>query len=314
MPTVIVTGGTGMIGRRLSDMLTDRGYQVIILSRNPKGASDSVPGARFAYWDPNKLEFDQQPFKEAHYIINLAGAGIAEQRWNARRKQEIVDSRVNGSKTIAKALKEVLNNIVAVVSSSAIGWYGEDRLLPSGRDSFTEEMPAASDFLGRTCKLWEESIEEVREYNKRLVKIRTGIVLSRDGGALPELSKTLRFGVASILASGRQTISWIHIDDLCRLFVYAMENEDMSGAYNGVASFPVDNKTLVLSVAEKVRNNFYIPVHVPAFAVKLAVGGMSVEVLKSLTVNNEKFKEAGYQFLYPTLTPALEELYGAKHA
>jgi uncharacterized protein (TIGR01777 family) len=156
--------------------------------------------------------------------------------------------------------------------------------------------------------LWEQSIEPITQLDKRLVKLRTGIALSNEGGAYAEFKKPLRFGIAGILGSGKQVISWIHMDDLCRMYIYAIENEKLSGSYNAVAPFPVDNKNLILKMANLVRGQFYIPAYLPKFLLKIILGEKSIEILKSTTVSCEKIKAAGFTFLYPSIDAALKEL------
>ena len=160
-----------------------------------------------------------------------------------------------------------------------------------------ETDPAAEDFLGTTCKEWEASIDPVISLGKRLVKFRTGIVLSKEGGALKEFQKPLRFGIATILGNGKQIMSWIHIDDLVRLYMYAIETEKLNGVYNAVAPHPVTNKKLVIQLAKTMRGKFYVPIFVPSFILKMVFGGLSIEVLKSATVSWGKREE--YTFLYP---------------
>jgi len=195
-----------------------------------------------------------------------------------------------------------------VINASAIGWYGDDEKRKPGKKAFTEDDPADTEYLGEACRLWEASIDPVQELGKRLVKFRTGIVLSREGGALDEFRKPVRFGIAAILGSGRQVISWIHIDDLCRLFLFAIEQEKVQGVYNAVASQPVTNRNFVMVLAEKIKGRFYIPFYVPSFVLKLMLGEMSVEVLKSATVSNTRISNKGFQFLFPTVEAALGDL------
>jgi hypothetical protein len=197
--------------------------------------------------------------------------------------------------------------VKAVISASATGWYGADEKKFRGKKGFTEDAAADTEFLGETCKQWEESISPVERLGKRLVKLRTGIVLSNDGGALKEFKKPIKAGVAAVLGNGKQLVSWIHIDDLCRLFIYAMEKE-IKGVYNAVAPGPVTNKELMLKLASKMRGSFFIPLHVPAFVIRLLFGEMSIEVLKSVTVSSEKVREAGFTFLYPSIEVALNDL------
>ena len=162
--------------------------------------------------------------------------------------------------------------------------------------------------MGTACKEWEESIDPVLSLGKRLVKFRTGIVLSNEGGALVEFKRPMRFGVATILATGKQIVSWIHIEDLVRLYVYAIENNELNGVYNAVAPYPVTNRNLVLELARKLRGKFFVPVFVPSFILKFVLGELSIEVLKSASVSSEKIKSTGFTFLYPSIRSAIQKL------
>lgn len=311
MPVVLITGGTGLIGKNLTRHLTAKGYEVIILSRKPSKASAN-PLVSYAAWDIKAQKIDSNAIKKADYIINLAGAGVMDKRWNKEYKKEIIESRVRSSELLVKTLQENPNHVKAVISASAIGWYGEDGDNKKVKNAFIEPDPADENFLGETCRLWEESIEAVTRPGIRLVKLRISIVLTNEGAAFVEFKKPLGFGIAAILGSGKQVISWIHIDDLCRIFMYAIENQQLSGCYNAVAPGPVNNKNLVLQLAKLIRGQFYIPVHIPQFLLKLVLGERSIEVLKSATVSCEKIKSTGFTFLYPTIDAALKELTGKK--
>ncbi|HRI20134.1 MAG TPA: TIGR01777 family oxidoreductase, partial [Panacibacter sp.] len=218
----------------------------------------------------------------------------------------IIESRTKSGALLVKALGETENNVKAVISSSAIGWYGPDTKT-SLQKGFNEDWVSSNDFLGKTCKLWEAAIKPVETLGKRLVILRTGIVLSNDGGALAEFKKPLKFGTAAILGGGDQVTSWIHIDDICRMYLYALENE-ISGIFNAVAPHPVTNKELTLALAKTLRGRSFIPLHVPAFVLKIMLGEMSVEVLKSANVSVAKFRQTGFQFTYPTIEAALMQL------
>lgn len=309
MATILITGGTGTVGKRLTKLLLEKGYAVIVMGRGgkPNDAAGSINPANlsFAKWDIVAQTIDESAIQAADYIIHLAGAGVADQRWSASRKKEIADSRINSCALIIKALSSIPNKVKAVVSASAIGWYGPDSVDANG---FTEDANPFPDFLGNTCKAWEDSIAPVTSLGKRLVILRTGIVLSNAGGAFVEFKKPLLFKTAAILGSGNQMISWIHEDDLCNQYIYAIENENMNGVYNAVAPHPVSNKTLTIELAKKVCGSFYIPFYVPAFVLKLVLGEMSIEVLKSTTVNNNKIMQAGYTFEYPTIDTAIQQL------
>jgi uncharacterized protein (TIGR01777 family) len=192
-----------------------------------------------------------------------------------------------------------------VISASAIGWYGPDNGKP-----FVEDDPAADDFLGQTCKAWEQSIDKIKTLDKRLVKFRLGIALSNEGGALVEFKRPARLGVAAILGSGNQMVSWIHIDDLCRAFIHAIETPEMQGVYNLAAPNVVSNKELTLGIARSMNGSIYMPFNVPSFFLKLIMGEMSIEVLKSTTVDCTKLQQTGFNFIYPSVEPALHQLIG----
>ena len=187
---------------------------------------------------------------------------------------------------------------------SAIGWYGPDR----GR-IFTESDPPYNDFLGNTCKAWEESISPVTELGTRLVILRTGIVLCKDGGALVEFVKPIRFGIAPILGSGKQMISWVHMNDLCKIFMWAMEQEKMSGIFNAVSPNPVSNKAMMITLARVLKGNLFLKIPVPSFVLKLMLGEMSIEVLKSATADSKKLVNAGFRFQYDKIDLALKEIF-----
>lgn len=306
MATILITGGTGLIGRALTKALLEKGYEVIILTRDPAKSATHTTRLNYAAWDPAAQTIDAAAITKADHIIHLAGAGVADKRWSKKRKQEIVESRVKSGELLVKTLKETANKVQSVISSSAIGWYGPDG--KAQNTGFTEDAPPAPDFLGQTCRQWEASIEQVTQLGKRLVKLRTGIVLSNEGGALKEFLKPLSFGIATILGSGRQMISWIHIDDMVRLYINAIEKENMIGVYNAVAPSPVTNKQLIMALARRKRGRFFIPVYVPSFVLKIMLGEMSIEVLKSATVSCEKLSKTGFVFQYPTITAAFADI------
>jgi uncharacterized protein len=312
MTTVIITGGTGLIGTALTKALVQKGYEIVILSRSKKLSTKK--NISYAVWDVSNQTIEEEAIKKADYIVHLAGANVGEKRWTQKRKKEIVDSRVDTGKLLVKALKEIPNKVKAVVSSSAMGYYGPDSLIPNpspgGEGSerpFMETDPSYNDFLATTVVKWEGAIKPVIDLGKRLVFFRTGIVLSNEGGAYKEFKKPLQFGVASVLGSGKQTVSWIHIDDLVRLYIEAIENDKWNGVYNAVSPNPVSNRQLIKEIARQTKR-FYVVAKVPAFVLKVVLGEMSIEVLKSTTVSSEKIRKEGFQFLFPTIADAIKSL------
>lgn len=303
MATIIITGGTGLIGKALTTLLLENNHQVIVLSRSTKPASN---GVTYSKWNIETNEIDPSVFSEAEIVIHLAGENVAGKRWTEKRKKEIRESRMKSSALLVKALKEYPNRVQTIISASAIGWYGRDN--KKAPVPFVEEDQPSPGFLGETCRLWEESIAPVKLLGKRLVILRTGIVLSTLGGALPEFKKTLRFGLASILGPGEQIISWIHIEDLIRIYLEVLRNPRLDGVYNAVAPVPISNKRLALELAKMERGNKFLPVHIPSFALQLVMGEMSIEVLKSTTVSARKIQQTGFQFQFPTIVSALRNL------
>jgi len=310
MPSVLITGGTGLVGTAVEALLEQKGYEVVLLTRS------KTPLKGQAHWDINAGTIDSTAIAAADYIIHLAGAGVADKRWSASRKQEILDSRTKSSALLVKALQETPNKVKAVISASAIGWYGPDNIDTHYNDlsaqGFVETDPSYPDFLGTTCAAWEASIAPVTAntngLQKRLVCLRTGIVLSKHGGALKEFLKPLAVRMAAVLGNGKQMISWIDVRDLAKMFVYALENENISGSYNAVAPAPVSNKTLTQTLAKVLYGSFYITTYVPSFVLKIMLGEMSIEVLKSTTVSPQKILDTGFVFDYPEISKSLSTL------
>lgn len=307
--TVLITGGTGMVGTKLARHLLDAGHSVIILTRHPAGQKRWHPRLSFAAWDVNAGTIDVVAFAQANAIVHLAGAGVVAKPWTKEYKKEIVDSRVKSGELLVHAMQTMPNKIEVVVSASAIGWYGADS---DEHGAFVEDDPADNSFLGDTCKLWEEAITPVTALGKRLVICRIGIVLANEGGALPEFKKSLLFRVAGVLGTGRQIVSWIHIDDLCHIFQSAIESDALNGIYNAVAPAPVSNRELNIALARAKYGNTFIALPVPSLALKLIMGDRSIEVLKSTNVSATKLLLAGFRFKYPDIEAAVAELVGGK--
>ena len=298
--TVLLTGGTGTIGRRLTQLLQQKGYAVSLLSRSNK----PIDGVSVYTWDVKKGQIDPKAVQTADYIIHLAGAGIADERWTDARKQEIIESRTQSTGLLADMLIKYKHHLKAFISSSAIGFYGGD----SGDRPMVESSSAGSDFMAQVVRSWERSVDQVAALGIRTVKIRTGVVLTMDGGALPKIAQPIRLGVGAPLGSGQQYMSWIHIDDICRMYIQAMEDETWQGVYNGVAPGAVTNKELTRQIADLLHRPLIMP-NIPAFGIKLLFGEMAVAVLGSSNVLNKRIQEeTTFTYQFPKLKDALVDL------
>ncbi len=304
MQTVLITGGTGMVGQALTNHLIENGYTVIVLTRNAKKSSRLH--LSYASWDINKQTIDIDAIQKADIIVHLAGESVATKRWTKKRKEEILQSRVQSGALLVKALKENKHKVKTVITASAIGWYGPDNE-SSLLNGFKESFPSDHSYLGSTCLQWEQSVQPIISLGIRLVTFRIGIVFNKRGGALAEFIKPAKFGLATILGSGNQIVSWVHQQDLCKMISYAMQNDKLIGVYNAVSPSPVSNKHLVNAIASKL-NKFYITVKVPEFVLKIMLGEMSIEVLKSAHVCSEKIQETGFEYDFPSLDTALNNL------
>jgi uncharacterized protein (TIGR01777 family) len=301
MQTILITGGTGMLGTYLSSQLLEMGYKVIIMGRTPK--TNLNTNLSYATWNLEAQTIDENAIKQADVIVNLAGANVGTKRWTASRKKEIVESRTKAGSLIVKALKDIPNNVRTIVQASATGWYKNKNHIAN-----TEKEQANNDFLGNTCKLWEESILPVEQINKRLIILRFGIILSNNGGAFKAFLKPLFFKMAPIMGNGKQHISWIHLHDAAMAIVYAIQKQHIKGVYNTVAPNVSTNKNFMLTLAKLVSKNLYLPIYIPSFLLKIIVGEMSEEVLKSTNVSSEKIIAEGFKFKYPNLESCFKNL------
>jgi hypothetical protein len=298
MGRILITGGTGLIGGNITRILQQKGMEVAYLSRTP-GHVARIPAY---HWDVQKQTIDQECLKDTQAIIHLAGAGVADQRWTPDRKQVILQSRTNSTALLHKLLNENDHQVKTVVCASAIGYYGYQN-----GSWKTEESEPASDFLADVTKAWEDAEDRLAETGVRLVKVRIGIVLTMEGGALKELARPIQWWAGAPLGSGKQYMSWIHVDDLSNMFVHALFTEDMHGAYNGVAPNPVTNAEFTKTVAKIMNKPLFLP-NVPPFALKLMVGEMAEMLLGGVKVSADKILASGFEFQYPDLSGALEDL------
>ena len=296
---ILLTGGTGLIGSRLTEKLLERGYSVSHLSRSA-GKDTRV---KTYLWDVDKGEIDEHSIDGVDIIIHLAGAGIADERWTDKRKKELIESRTRSIGLIYSVLSGKKHKVNTVISASAIGYYSN-----RGDELLTEESPPANDFMAECCVAWENAVEEGRKLGLRIVKLRTGVVLDK-GGALAKMAMPVKLYVGSPLGSGKQWIPWIHWQDVIDMYLHAVENENFAGVYNMVAPNPVTNKQLTEVVAKQLHKPLWLP-NIPAFFLKALLGEMSIVVLGSTKVSAQKIVKEGFKFKYPEIASALKEIYG----
>jgi len=297
MPSkILITGGTGLVGTKLTKALRDRGDEVCILTTSAIRAED--PDA--FYWNLKDQYIDHRAFEEVDYIIHLAGAGVAEKRWSEKRKKLIYDSRVKNTNLLFERSKGY--PIKGLIAASAIGFYGMD----TGEKWLNEADARGTDFLSDVVADWEESIRQFEEIDTRVVMLRIGIVLSTDGGALKKMAPPFRFGLGAPIGSGKQWMSWIHEDDLVGMILFSLDNE-LKGVFNAVAPHPVNNAEFSKALAKAFDKPFWLP-NVPSFGLKLVFGEMARVVLGGNRVKADKIKKAGYAFKFNKIDEALRDL------
>ncbi|MFC2125096.1 TIGR01777 family oxidoreductase [Bacteroidota bacterium] len=297
---ILITGGTGMIGSALSIVLQNEHYNISLLSRG----KENIHTDNIYTWDPANMEIDEDVLKKQHVIVHLAGAGVGNKRWTSSRKKLIMESRKKSTDLLRDSLTRTDHSVKTFISASAIGVYGYD----TGSILVDEErVKPGDDFLAVVAKEWESSVDKISELGIRLVKIRIGVVLSENGGALPKLVTPIKYWIGAPLGSGDQYVSWIHLDDLCGIFLKAIQNESMDGVYNAVAPNPVSNKELVRSIADKLNKPVLFP-NIPGFTLRLILGEMASMVLGGNRVSSKKIESAGYDFQYKYIEEALNDL------
>ena len=297
--SILLTGGTGLIGLSLTEKLLEKGYHVSHLSRSP-GKDERV---KTFLWDIDKDQIDEQCVDGVDIIIHLAGAGIADKPWTEERKRELIDSRAKSIQLVYELLGEKNHRVKSVISASAIGYYSD-----RGDELLTEESAPNTDFMAECCVDWEAAVDKGKELGLRIVKYRTGVVLDK-GGALAKIEMPIKLWVGSPLGSGKQWIPWIHWRDVMDMYLFAIDNENLEGVYNMVAPNPVTNKQLTQAIAKQLHKPLWAP-NVPAFLLKLIMGEMSTIVLGSTKVSAQKIIGAGFKFSYPEVPEALKNIYG----
>lgn len=299
---ILITGATGLVGRKLVPLLLQQGHRVSILSRK----LHDIKGAQVFLWDVKQQTIDLMAFEGIDTIVHLAGAGIADKKWTAEYKQEVIDSRVQSTQLLYQSIKAANAPVSSFISASAIGYYGD-----RGEEILTENSEPGTGFLANCCVLWEEAVNEGIAMGLRVVKIRVGLVLSREDGALATMEKPVRYFVGAPLGSGKQWMPWIHLDDMANIFAKAVNDNEMAGAYNGCSPVPVTNKLFTKSIAQQLGRPVW-PIRVPAFVLKAVLGEMSIMPLMSSNTSAQKLLDAGYKFAYLNLDSALNEIYATK--
>jgi uncharacterized protein len=296
MDKILITGGSGMIGSRITELLLKKGYQVAHLGRSRK--SGKVPSF---IWDIPARKIEEGAFDGVTAIIHLAGANVGEKPWTKKRKQEILESRTHSTRLLFDYLKKT--SVKDFISASAIGYYGfEDE-----HKTFKEDDAPGNDFLADVVKRWETEVDQVVSLGIRVAKVRVGIVLSEKEGALKEMARPVKYYVGAPLGSGEQKMSWIHIDDVCRVFIHALENKSITGAVNAVAPVPVTNRDLTKAIAKALGKPLILPA-IPKIVLKGLLGEMADLVVKGNSVSNEKLKASGFEYKFPNLSEALKDL------
>lgn len=293
MATILFTGGSGLVGRRLVSLLSSDGHTVRLLSRS---AGPDTFG-----WDPLKGYLDEKALDGVDALIHLAGENIGASPWTTARRHAIRDSRVVGLDLLREALERRRQHLPVLLSASAVGYYGND----ASTKVYEETDPPGLDFLSQVCVDWEAAAQAFKPAGTRVVMLRTGLVLSRQGGVLPLLFRLGRLGLLTPLGSGRQPMPWIHLDDLCRVYVNAMDNQGFEGAYNAVGPEPHTNRSFSATLAATLHRPFFLP-PLPAFALHLVMGDRASLVLEGSRISAEKVLATGFTFLHPTLRQALE--------
>jgi uncharacterized protein (TIGR01777 family) len=301
---ILITGGNGLIGKHLTQALLQQGHKVSHLSRHPV----TVSGVTSFKWDVHKQQIDMHCINGVDTIVHLAGAGVADKRWTEKRKKEIADSRTQSIRLIYTLLRQKPHQVTAVISASATGYYGN-----RNDEVLTEASAPSTDFLGKVCVEWEDAVDEGKTLGLRMVKFRTGVVLTIEGGALPPLAAPVKLGLGTVLGNGRQWIPWIHWQDVVDQYLMAITSPAIQGVFNMTAPEPVTNRQLTQAVAQQLGKPLWLPA-APAFMLKLVFGEMSEVVLGSTRAIPEALKQTPFQFKYPTIAEALKEIYGSSSA
>lgn len=298
--TILITGATGLVGQELVSLLLQNGHTVHYLSTsNNKLVTNS--NYKGFYWNPKTAEIDTDSLADVEVVVHLAGASVAK-KWTKSYKDEIIDSRVLSTKLLFQTLQNTPNKVKQIVSASAIGIY-PDSLTNIYHES---DLDIDVSFLGNVVKLWENEVNQFEKLQLIVSKIRIGIVLAKNGGALKEMVKPIQYGVGAAFGSGEQYQSWIHIQDLVAIFYHVIENK-LPGIYNGVSPYPVTNTELTKSIAKTLNKPFFLP-NIPRFVMQLILGEMHQILFSSQHVSCRKLLDENFQFKFASLDKALNDL------
>ncbi|SEW11474.1 hypothetical protein SAMN05421841_1109 [Chryseobacterium wanjuense] len=294
---VLITGAGGMIARELSKRL-EKDYTVRFLTRKKQHSNEFE-------WDVRKGTIDEAVLENVSHVIHLAGANISEKRWTTERKEELISSRVDSAQLILKTLRKKKIKLKSFITASGINYYGTK----TTDTIFTEKDAPGNDFLSEVVVLWERAADNFKEQNlaERVVKIRTAVVLSEKDGALKKMIPTIKMGIGSPLGSGKQFMPWVHIKDICSIYEFALKNSDLDGAYNATAPEHITNEDLTKNIAKILRKPLFMP-NVPRFVLKLIFGELADALLEGSRASSQKIQDAGFQFEFPRLEMALEDL------
>jgi uncharacterized protein (TIGR01777 family) len=301
MARVLISGGTGAIGQHLCAHLSRKGHEPALLSRSHPDDSPAYPVYE---WDPVKGQLQEGALENCEYLINLAGAGIAEKRWTTSRKMILDQSRVGTTEFLLKKVIEEKPPLKAFISASATGYYSQVTLPDK---IFTENDPPGNDFIGQLCQRWEDAALGFEKSGFRTARLRIGIVLMKHHGALEKMAAPVKMGLGAPLGSGKQYIPWIHIDDLVGIIDKAISNDHYDGALNCCAPQAVDNKEFTDALGRILKKRL-LPLPVPGFVLRLALGERASLVLEGTRVHPKKLLELGYTFKYPGLETALADI------
>jgi len=294
--SVVIAGGSGLIGKRLTELLVAKNYSVTWLSRKTSDTS-----VKTFQWNPESHSISDNEWLKYKNLIILSGENIASHAWTDDYKNKIIDSRVAVAKTLRSALSTENHSITKVIAASAIGYYGD-----GGEKLFSEHDHEGKGFLSFTTKKWEDAYTD---FPIDVTTFRIGVVLSKNGGALPELSFPMKFGTAPTLGTGKQMVSWIHLDDLCNMIIHTIENNITTGVYNAVGPQPVSHASFIACLRKTIAP-WSIPFPVPSFILRLILKEKSAIVLDSTNVSSKKISSTGFKFTFPNLTSALKNIYG----